>query len=211
MTPLTPQIKERFVWYNVKYDKKMWIDYMIAKYQITKSIGTKLSNLISRESFTTNNFSTPRSIDKAVNMIIHNVPTPYSTELNLILGEPITNTLKEPITLSKDKTLNVGEMTTWLDLIRIKKKIKVSKKDAGIKFKDNYVLPKDWYVVINLDNFDEIYKYYEDKILGARTPEVGFGFSDERDSNYWGDANKSIPSKYQKITLQQFRKYVSKK
>ena len=26
MTPLTPQVKERFVWYNVSFDSKMWIE-----------------------------------------------------------------------------------------------------------------------------------------------------------------------------------------
>ena len=67
MVPLTPQIKERFVWYDVKFYKDMWINYMIEKYAITKTIGNKLSSLIVNEKFTTNNFNTPRSIDKAIN------------------------------------------------------------------------------------------------------------------------------------------------
>ena len=32
--PLTPSIKERFVWYDTKFDKDMWIDYMIGKYDL---------------------------------------------------------------------------------------------------------------------------------------------------------------------------------
>ncbi|MGK0256285.1 MAG: hypothetical protein ACI81I_000897, partial [Arcobacteraceae bacterium] len=77
MSPLTPQIKERFIWYTVKFDKSMWIEYMIKKYQISKGIGNTLSKLIVDEKFETNNFYSPRSIDKAVNMLIHDVPTPY--------------------------------------------------------------------------------------------------------------------------------------
>jgi hypothetical protein len=132
MVPLTPQIKERFVWYDVKFDRKMWIDFMIDKIGITKGIGRKLSNLIDNESYTSNNFYTPRSVYKAVNMIIKDVPTPYERELLTILEEPITNILDEKITLiepvRKTKTregvkgvyLAPGEMTTWLSLIKYK-------------------------------------------------------------------------------------------
>lgn len=64
MSPLTPQIKERFVWYNVTFDRKMWTDYMFKKYGLIKPIANKLINLIQSEDFITNNFNTPRSIDK---------------------------------------------------------------------------------------------------------------------------------------------------
>jgi len=47
MVPLTPQIKERFVWYDVKFDKKMWVDYMIESKRITRKIGNKLATVIS--------------------------------------------------------------------------------------------------------------------------------------------------------------------
>jgi hypothetical protein len=124
MTPLTPQIKERFVWYNVKFDRKMWIDYMIERHGITRSIGSKLSTMINAETFTSNNFSTPRSIDKAVNMIINNVPTPYMDELEIIVSELIKNKTKEPIKLKGRKTLKPDEAIPWLSLIRYKKKIK---------------------------------------------------------------------------------------
>ncbi len=84
MSPLTPQIKERFVWYDVKFSKSMWKKYMTSKYSVTLSIGDKLSNLIENETFTSNNFHTPRSIDKAVNMVINGVPTPYSSTIEPI-------------------------------------------------------------------------------------------------------------------------------
>jgi hypothetical protein len=120
MSPLTPQIKERFLWYPVKFEASMWKKYMMDKYSMTPSICNKLINLITAESFTGNNFNTPRSIDKAVNMIIKGVPTPYVEYIHPILNEPITNKLDDSVTLSEDKKLEVGEIITWLDLIRLK-------------------------------------------------------------------------------------------
>lgn len=134
MVPLTPQIKERFVWYDVKFNNKMWVDHMIEKRDITRKIGNKLSTLIVDETFTTSNFCTPRSIDKAINMIVNDVPTPYGKSLTPILSEPITNTLKDKIILQKtvrktktrkgipEVSLAPGEMTTWIKLIKSKKK-----------------------------------------------------------------------------------------
>lgn len=120
MSPLTPQIKERFVWYDVKFNSQMWVEYMQKKYFISDSIGRKLCNLISSENFTTNNFHTPRSIDKAVNMIIHDVYTPYQKTILEILSELIENKLEGDVKLSEDKKLKKNEMITWLDLIRLK-------------------------------------------------------------------------------------------
>lgn len=123
MAPLTPQIKERFIWYRVKFDKRMWVEYMQDKYHITKSIGDKLANLIINESFTSDNFNTPRSIDKALNMVIKDVPTPYQLELKDIISEMIKNNLDKEVDLG-DRKLQPNEMISWLDLIRIKKKYK---------------------------------------------------------------------------------------
>jgi len=129
MVPITPQIKERFLWYNVKFDKALWIKYMTEKYGIVKGMGNKLSSLILNETFTTNNFKTPRSLDKAMNMMIKGVPTPYSVELDIITSEIITNELKEPVTLSGKTTLEPNESITWLELIRYKKNIKIKTYD----------------------------------------------------------------------------------
>ncbi len=123
MSPLTPQIKERFVWYDVKFDRFLWIDFMVNKYQISTSIGNKLSNLISKEDFKGSNFMSPRSLDKAVNMIIHDVPTPYKNILLPILSELITNTLDETIYLSEEKSLAPMETMPWLELIKYKMKL----------------------------------------------------------------------------------------
>lgn len=124
MTPLTPQIKERFVWYNVIFQKNMWVKYMMEKYDLTKAICNKMATLISKEEFETNNFFTPRSIDKAVNMLIHNVETPYKGNIEPILMQLIKNPFREEVSLSRGVKLAPGEMIPWLKLIKLKMKIK---------------------------------------------------------------------------------------
>jgi hypothetical protein len=122
MTPLTPQIKERFVWYNVSFDPEMWKNYMFEKYGLIKPIANKLVNLIQAEDFTTNNFYTPRSIDKAVNMIIHDIPTPYNAVVKPILQTLIENKTRSKVELGHNE-LVPNEQISWLDLIQIKMKI----------------------------------------------------------------------------------------
>lgn len=124
MTPITPQIKERFVWYNIKFYAPMWEEYMIKKYSITDSIGKKLSLLIKNETFTDKNFYTPRSLDKAINMLIHSVHTPYISTLSPIINEIIINTTSDKVKLSDDKYLEPQESIKWIDLIQYKLNIK---------------------------------------------------------------------------------------
>ena len=211
MTPITPQIKERFVWYNVKFSLPGWRQYMIDKYSVTKTIANKLSTLIKDETFTDNNFNTPRSIDKAVNMIIHDVPTPYTNLLMPILSEPIENKLDTPIKLTKDRNLEVNEIITWIDLIRIKRKINVERK-VEIIDDTEYEFPEKWYISITIDSFNEIHNgYFRDKVGDNWVPQIGFGISDSLMSNYWKYDGEWIPGEYEEITLDQFRKYVLKK
>lgn len=116
--PLTPQIKERFVWYDVKFNKPIWIEYMMNKYKITSTIGDKLCNLITSEDFIGTNYNTPRSLDKAVNMLINHVETPYSTKVLPILEELITNTSENKIKLDESKDFLPGEILKWIELVR---------------------------------------------------------------------------------------------
>jgi len=122
MSPLTPQIKERFVWYNTTFDATMWINYMFKKYMLIKPIAQKLVTLIQAEDFTNSNFNTPRSIDKAVNMIINGVSTPYESVVTPILNTLIENKVSKTVKLEGDKELVANEQISWLDLIRIKLK-----------------------------------------------------------------------------------------
>lgn len=120
MSPLTPQIKERFVWYSVEFDQEMWVDYMINKYGVTKAIGNKMARLIKGEEFETSNFFTPRSIDKAVNMLINEVSTPYEANIKPILETTIKNPFKEKVQLPGGRELAENEMISWLELIKLK-------------------------------------------------------------------------------------------
>lgn len=123
MIPLTPQIKERFVWYDVKFDDTGWQKNMAEKYLMPYNISKLLINLIKNEDFTSGyNYNTGRSIDKAVEMIIYDAPTPYSQVLLPILKTHITNILEKDVELENGKILVPNEMISYLELIKILKK-----------------------------------------------------------------------------------------
>lgn len=126
MAVLTPQIKERFIWYDLKFNKDSWIKYMFEKYDITKSIGEKLANLIEKENFdkVTENFMSARSVFKAVNMLIYDVPTPYKSTILPILEELIKNNTEHIIKIG-DTDFAPGEHMKWIDLIRLKNNIQI--------------------------------------------------------------------------------------
>lgn len=116
-TVVTPQIKERFIWYNVSYSYEMYFNYLERKYNITQDIFLPINKLIISESFKTEeyNYMTPRSIDKAIEMMIYNVDTPYSDKLKPILNGPIKNILPTPIDINGYR-LEPNEMISWLKL-----------------------------------------------------------------------------------------------
>jgi len=208
MSPLTPQIKERFIWHSVKFDQEMWVEYMKGKYFITPSIGRKLSGLIQTEKFIDNNFYTPRSIDKAVNMIINDIPTPYEDVIRPILEEIIENKIGESVTLDDGKKLEKNEMINWLDLIRIKFNVSINVEEVEV---DNFELPEHWYIRITRANFDYVYdNYYKTKgVTWGKTE--GFGLSDSQNGTFWEGDKGNISSKYKKISIADFKKYVVNK
>jgi MoxR-like ATPase len=119
MVPLTPQIKERFVWYDVRFDEEMWSNFMMEKYGLSYTIVRSLSVLIKNEKFAERNFMTPRSLDKAVDMIIHSAPTPYEDTIGHILKELVKNPFKDAIKLSESRELLPDEMIPWLELVKL--------------------------------------------------------------------------------------------
>lgn len=127
MTPLTPQIKERFVWYNIKFDGHLWKKYMVNEYDLTKGIANKLCTLVENEDFKTktDNFFSGRSVDKIVNLVINEVEIPknYSSFIVPILDTLITNTTEEKIKLTENTFLEPNEQISWLKLIKYKKGI----------------------------------------------------------------------------------------
>ena len=79
-------------------------------------IGDMLCKLIENEKFTGYNYNTPADLDKAVEMIIKNIRTPYEESLN-----PILNTFVEvPIDVFDGETLVFGknQKVSWLTLRR---------------------------------------------------------------------------------------------
>lgn len=76
---LTPQIKRRFLQYDIVFDSNAWKDYMWKKYKLPDNISGKLCTLINNEDYNGYNFNTPADLDKAVYMVINDIPTPYDT------------------------------------------------------------------------------------------------------------------------------------
>lgn len=111
----TPQIKQRFVWYDIKFDAPMWKKYMADKYKMPPNISDKLCKLIEGEQWNGYNFMTPRSIDLATEMLIKEVPaTTYDQMVKPILQTVIEN--KTGVRL--DEGIEPGEMTSWLELVK---------------------------------------------------------------------------------------------
>jgi hypothetical protein len=83
--------------------------------------------LIEEEEFKSDNFNTPRSLDKTSNMIIHNVSTPYGDNIIPILSTIIKNPLEEDVELPDGEMLKKHESISWLKLIRLSKGVEISK------------------------------------------------------------------------------------
>ncbi len=120
MTFLTPQQKERFIWYDVKFDSLMYTSYLKNKYFLTDTMCQRMCELIKKEDFKGTNFWTPRSVDKNIEMTIYGVPNPYETKLFLYLNELVDNPFEETVTLPNKKELLVGEKIKFLDLLKLK-------------------------------------------------------------------------------------------
>lgn len=116
---LTPQIVERFVWYTLSFNKTEWVEYM-QKYLIPEYIIKDLCDLIINEKFVQGerNFITPRSVEKNLNLLIKDVPTPYSNKLRPILNKLVTNDTENDIIIG-DYTFQPNESIEWLKLKKI--------------------------------------------------------------------------------------------
>lgn len=180
MTPLTPQIKERFVWYDVKFDSGMWADYMFKKYGLVKSVASKLSSLINSETFTGNNFHTPRSIDKAVNMIINGVPTYYDAQLKPILETLIENKTGKTINIGEGKEIAPNQQMSWLQLVRLKSNTKILSviESEKVTEENNFsiiMMDKDKNIIGGVKNEEALrsmYYFYDEDMTKLNNGEV---------------------------------------
>lgn len=212
MVPLTPQIKRRFVWYPVKFDKDMWVEYMTNEYSITKNIGDKMSKLIVDEDFTNNNFNTPADLDKAVAMLLKDIYTPYEDHILPILSENIENKLTEEVDLGNGEILMPNQMMSWIELIRFKKGIVIKNpKKNNIEEDAIEQLPKKWCVEVTLENFNEINSYFRNIVKSTWRKEIGWALSEPNSNNYWGAHRFGVPGGFDLISIEQFRKHILKK
>ncbi len=116
MMPLTPQIKERVVKYDLKFDPIAFSEYMNNKYGMPKEVGVKFGALISREKFDTLdkwNFNSARSLEKAFTSYCLGVETPYKDLLAPILNFEITL----PVAVKEIKKKK-GEVVQYVDLAK---------------------------------------------------------------------------------------------
>jgi hypothetical protein len=181
MAPLTPQIKERFVWYDVKFNSTMWSEYMFNKYGLVKPIASKLSTLIQNEKdFNGNNFHTPRSIDKAVNMIIKGLPTPYEPIVKPILETLIENKTGKTVTLGDGKEIAPNEQMSWLQLIRLKSNVKLLEESTSEKVVEtnNYsivMMDRDKNIIGEIKDAEilkSMYYFYDEDITRLENGEI---------------------------------------
>ena len=124
-TMVTPQIKERFIYYDVEFDRHLWGRYMYKKYDLVDQILEDLCIMIEGENFKNSevNYNTPRSFDKAINMILHDIDTPYDVKIKSILGKLIEN--------PTDKSIQLGDLL-WLPKEKISW-LKMKQKQLKIK------------------------------------------------------------------------------
>lgn len=120
---LTPQIKQRFIFYDVKFDRESWQEWMIKRFNTPGDISSKLAQLILDEKFNASedNYITPRSIENAMLQMIYEVPTPYDARLRPLLEMPITNNTAEII--SDDFTFKPGDSKPYLEVLRVAYKL----------------------------------------------------------------------------------------
>lgn len=153
MVPLTPQIKERFVWYEFKFPRVSWKKYMRDKYKMPDIVSNKLCTLIQNEDFKgRRNYNSSRSIDKAVGMLINDVYTPYKDVVLPILETLIPNNTKEQVKLSEERVLEPGESISWLEMVRISREIEIPE----VKEDKNEVVKNHAYNILMLDENNNI-------------------------------------------------------
>ena len=167
---LTPQIRRRFLQYDIVFDPKSWKSFMFNKYGLLDQIADKLCNLIKSEDYSIYNYNTPADLDKAVHMIIQNIPTPYDSSVKPVLDTIIENILGD-MQLADGRELKQGENIKWLDLIRLSKGITTKVETESIVNEEYsiYILDNNGDITGELKDIDEVrelYYYSPNDIVG---------------------------------------------
>lgn len=112
---LTPQIKERFIRFDLKFNKEEYQALLKQKYGMPESISAHLCTAISKEKFEGAwDFITPRSIEKAINQIGCGIASPYEEILTPFLSQEI----ELPIALEA-LSLKAGDKVSYLELLKL--------------------------------------------------------------------------------------------
>lgn len=113
---LTPQIKERFIRYDLKFNAAEYQSYLKQKYGMPEAISKHLCTLINKEKFESNdwNYTTPRSVEKSLNQIGCDLKSPYDDTLLPFLKQEIDS----PMDIS---LLNIkkGEKVEYLSILKL--------------------------------------------------------------------------------------------
>ena len=115
MIPLTPQIKERVVLYNISFKVVDFNKYLIDKYYMPAEIASKLSNMVQKESFSDINkwnYNSARSVEKALNAVGRDVPHPNEKDFNFL----ITTNIELPVDLPEIAKVK-GDKIPYIDLL----------------------------------------------------------------------------------------------
>ena len=115
MIPLTPQIKERVVLYNIAFKAGDFNRYLIDKYYMPDNVAAHLGSIVQKESFSDINkwnYNSARSVEKAISAIGRDVPHPNETEIRTALK----GLVELPIDLPEiDKAK--GDKIPYIDLL----------------------------------------------------------------------------------------------
>ena len=113
---ITPQIKQRFIRYDLAFNAAEFQDYLKENYGMPFSISDNINKLIIREKFETEkwNYATPRSIEKAINQIGWELPSEYDAVLMPYLLEEI----EAPVDIS-DINVKKGGKVAYLEILKL--------------------------------------------------------------------------------------------
>jgi hypothetical protein len=113
---LTPQIKERFIRYDLKFHKEEYQDYLKDKYGMPIAISQHLCTLINKEKFEheTWNYNTSRSLEKAINQIGVELKSAYDDVLIPYLEQEIESPM-DITTLEVKK----GDKVKYLEILKL--------------------------------------------------------------------------------------------
>ena len=113
---LTPQIKERFIRYDLKFNAEEYQTYMKDKYGMPEDISGHLCTLINKEKFehVDWNYVTPRSLEKSINQIGCELKSPYDDVLMPFLKQELVS----PMNI---KAINIkkGGKVEYLEILKL--------------------------------------------------------------------------------------------